>query len=789
LKCENTSCPYWKEENNLVPPEGPEDAKVVLIGEGAGDTENKMGRPFIGRSGQLLRRELENLRMDPASFLITNTVWCQPPGNEDPTPEAQDACTHFYIKEWEKIFSKNRIFVLAGKVATELFYPHKKARRGKICRVNNNIFMSIHHPSFILRNELETFNFREDLLVLKGIIENVDLGPLPAQQYLVVENLEQMNFMERDIQKSSVISLDIETNGTDPYAEGAKIMLLSFSTDNMNYVVPLELVRRGEIRFPDQYLDGLKRVLLSETEKEGHNGKFDLYWIREHLGIIVKNYTFDTMLAQYLLNSRDFEYIGLKHLVWMYRPEYGGYEEAIDIENVEGYFETPEKRSDIYAYAAMDALMSRVIAHEQREQLVLENLYPIFKKVMADLSTTMTEVQYNGFKVDLDYVQVKFDEAVIREKELTDKIIADLPLSEKKKTTFNLGSPKQLGELLFKKMKLESVKTTKKGADSVDVEVLTALAEQGNQFCTDLLELRKIGKIRGTYLSNFLEMGGRDKGNLIRCDYNLGTRGGRLSSEKPNMQNIPKPTRDCFVSRFPGGVLLEGDFKQVELRVCAIYSKDPTMLAMINSGVDLHRAIAVEKKRRVEKLEVKPEDITYDERKRGKVINFSLIYGRVAESLAQEFKIPLEEAQAFHQAFFDLFPMVKVFHQRCIDTYKQTGYIYSMLGRRRFLGMYDEGDAIRRAMNFPIQSVASDICLDTINKIQRFLWDANLESRIVATVHDSIVLDTPEDETELVAQTILNLVDASANLFDEPLPTKFEIELAVGKRWGSLEEV
>lgn len=772
FECQNRDCPYWAEGKRLVRPEGRLDSEILIIGEAPGADEDRLGRPFIGRSGQLLREELQKAGFDVAECLITNVVWCRPPENEDPPEKIIKQCRKTYETEWERLLKGRKLVMLFGKVASGSIQDEKK--RGKVSSKDGQVMMSLYHPAYLLRSPLEIHQFREDLVLAKSLVDrNEDVSEI---DFSLVNTQIKLRVLAEELEKIDVFSFDLETKGRNPFAEDARIVMISISTPITTYVIPLDKFTVG--------WDDIKRIFSSPARKIAQNGKYDILWLMSR-GVEVKNFWFDTMIAQFLLNAREYEAIGLKQLVWQYFPEYGGYSEEIDFEEMSIEDIDFDK---LVKYAALDAFLCRKIAGIQLELMREDGLDKVYFKVLADATNSIASLEFNGFKTDLEFVSKLAEDFKGREEYLDKKIRSELPLSEQEKANFNLGSTKQVKELLFKKMGLPVFKKTEKGGDSVDKEVLQELAKLGNTFCNDLLELRKYEKLRGTYLDAFYDRASRDSQHLVRCEYNLGTRGGRLSSSNPNMQNLPKEMRDCFISRFDNGLLVEGDFKQMELRICALYSKDEAMIKMLNDGVDIHKVTIAQAVSLGSGLNIKPEDVTDEQRKRGKALNFGLIYGRQPQSLADEFKITQAEAQEFYDGFFNLFPKVKAFHKKTRDLMGRTGYAFSLLGRRRFLGDYEPHEAATRAVNFPIQSLASDVCVYVLNKLWRTFLENEMRSVIVATVHDSIVIDTPEEEAEQVIE-LFSLAVENVDLFDEPLPFKFEVEISIGERWGSLEGI
>lgn len=791
VNCSNTECPYYTDSTRVIYPEGNVgDAKLVIIGEAPGRVENEQGRPFVGESGQLLRQELMNHGFNMEDILMTNVVWCRPPANETPKQECMEACYAFYSQWWLEIEGKPRVFMYAGRTAMDFFIKALKPKRGKVYKVGNKILVPVFHPAFLLpgRSPYAIWDFKDDLKLIHGIVNRSDQLKVV---YYTVTCVTEMNELLDDVKRAEVVAFDLETIGTDPYAEGAKILSVSlglkFPGGTMKtWVLPILHPKAGHGMSFTTLLANLHVIFGSDAVKVGQNAKFDMRWLKS-VGVEVTNFYFDTMIAQYLLNSKEFEPIGLKHLTWMYFPEFGGYDEGIDL--------SPDVIEELdfqqfLDYSASDAFMCLKIFMAQEELLDKENLDFVYENVLKEATNSMTDVEDNGFKIDYEYTKQYISVCKKREEILDKKIRQDpsLPLTEEERKEFNFGSNKQLGDLLFKKMGLPVLHRTEKGMPSVDATTLKEFYSRGATFLGDLLEKKKYSKIRSTYLENYLEAAASNPFHLVRTNYHLGTRGGRLSSSDPGMQNLPKETRNCFISRFENGLLVEGDFKQVEMRVCAIYSEDENMIRMLNEGVDIHKESIAKVKTLMTGQFWEAEQITAEERQRGKGINFGFIYGRQAPSIADEFGISHDEAETFRNGFFELFPKVLEFHEQCKQKFTETGYTYSLLGRRRFLGGYEDSKAFNRCVNFPIQSLASDICLHTLNNLWRAMKDEGYRSKIVATVHDSIVIDAHPDEIEQVI-LLMEEMPKRINLFDFNIPVSFPMDINIGERWGSLEAV
>ncbi|HHY71218.1 MAG TPA: DNA polymerase I, partial [Thermoanaerobacterales bacterium] len=397
-------------------------------------------------------------------------------------------------------------------------------------------------------------------------------------------------------------------------------------------------------------------------------------------------------------------------------------------------------------------------------------MHSLFYDVEMPFSVVLSDMEHAGIRVNPDKLQelsVKFGKKLI---ELT-KDIYDLADTE-----FNINSPKQLGEILFERLSLPVIKRTKTGY-STDAEVLEKL-RAAHPIVENILEYRSLMKMKSTYADGLLALVDKNTERIYTSFNQTVTSTGRISSTEPNLQNIPVKTeegrhiRGVFTADGPGHVLLSGDYSQIELRVLAHISQDPGLIEAFIKGEDIHTRTASEV------FGVLPEEVTPLLRDRAKAVNFGIVYGISDYGLAQGLGISNQEAQEYIDAYFERYPGVRDYVRETIRSTKLSGYVTTLLNRRRYIPDINSRNyhlrsfAERTAMNTPIQGSAADIIKVAMVKVYNHLKQNNLKAKILLQVHDEIILDVPEDELSIVKQ-ILKQDMENAILLKVPLVVDF----------------
>jgi DNA polymerase-1 len=429
-------------------------------------------------------------------------------------------------------------------------------------------------------------------------------------------------------------------------------------------------------------------------------------------------------------------------------------------------------------YAGEDADITLQVYQKLASEITTQGLEKLLYEVELPLVNVLASMEHAGVKVDTGGLAVLSENMANESKELAHEIHT---LAGE---IFNIASPKQLGEILFGKLKLiENPKKTETGQYATGEEVLQALAKE-HPIVDKIMEYRELQKLKSTYVDALPTMISPVDG-MIHTSYNQAvTVTGRLSSTHPNLQNIPIRTekgraiRKAFVPRNEDHLLLSADYSQIELRIMASFAQDPTMIAAFLAGKDIHQATASQL------FKVPLEDVDKDMRRKAKTANFGIIYGISAFGLAQRLNIPRSEAVSLIRAYFEEFPAIKTYMDAVVEKAKAQGYVTTLLGRKRELRDINSrnaalrGFAERNAINAPIQGTAAEMIKLAMIRIHDWMQEKQLRSRMILQVHDELVFDAHKDEISLLQQHIPAMMQA-ALLLSVPI----EVDVKVGMNW------
>lgn len=496
--------------------------------------------------------------------------------------------------------------------------------------------------------------------------------------------------------------------------------------------------------------------------------------------LIIHNYTnflknfnftldniFDTQLASYLLNPSLKKY-DLEFLL----------QEYLDI-NLESL--KVSKNEEI----AIKACGLYLVGKELINEINNEGLTEWLEKVEIPLSEVLFEMERKGFKIDLDYVRNFNQEYEARLKELEEKMIEIIGYR------FNPRSNQEVSTILFKKLKLPSIKKTPKGSFfSTDAEVLEELAPL-HPFVQYLLKYRTLYKIKSTYLEAFLKYASPSTHRLHTQFNQTGTATGRLSSQNPNLQNIPikgeegQAIRRGFIAE-NGCLLCSLDYSQIELRILAHFSQDEKLISAFKKGEDIHTFTACEI------FQVSPNDVTPEMRRKSKIINFGIVYGMSAYGLAKELKISTKEAETIINQYFNRYPKIKDYIQETLEFAKKNGYVKTLVGRKRYIPeIYSSNKTIKElgqriAINTPIQGSAADLIKCAMVALHKELKRNKLKSAIILQVHDELVLEVPENEVEIIKKIAPEIMENPFEYLNLPyrIDVPIKVNFSFGKNWA-----
>jgi DNA polymerase-1 len=510
--------------------------------------------------------------------------------------------------------------------------------------------------------------------------------------------------------------------------------------------------------------------------KIGQNIKYDILVLKNY-GIEVKGALYDTMLAHYLIEPEG------KHSMDWLAEQYLNYKTVsiTDLIGKKGKNQGSMRDVDedeVTGYAAEDADITLRLKAAFDPTLKENQLVKLFNEVENPLINVLADMEFEGIKINTESLA---ELSILLENE---SLEIEKRVYEIAGVRFNLASPKQLGEVLFDKLKLDAkAKKTKTGQYATGEEVLSRLANE-HEIAQAILDYRQMVKLKSTYVDS-LPLLINPKTGRIHTTYNQFVAAtGRLSSTNPNLQNIPIRTargreiRKAFVPRDENHILLAADYSQIELRIMAEFSGDESMLEAFQTGRDIHATTAAKI------FQVPLEDVTTDMRRKAKTANFGIIYGISAFGLSQRLNIPRGEAKEIIDAYFKEFPAVKEYMDGVITKAQKDEYVETILGRRRYLrdinsrNMNMRGFAERNAINAPIQGSAADLIKVAMIHVHEWMKKENLKSKMILQVHDELVFDAHKDEVELLKANIPGLM---SNAIKMKVPV--EVEVGTGNDW------
>ncbi|WP_093532637.1 DNA polymerase I [Stenotrophomonas rhizophila] len=596
-------------------------------------------------------------------------------------------------------------------------------------------------------------------------------------EYETVLTTEQLQAWVARAEAAELIAFDTETDALDAMRANLVGISLAVEPGRAAYIpvghdypgAPAQLPRQ-------QVLDALRPVLENPDKKKlGQHGKYDLHVLRRH-GVDVQGYHDDTMLESFVLNStatrHDMDSLAMRYL---------GYT-TIKFEDVagKGAKQIPFSQvglDEASRYAAEDAditlRLHRVLHPQLLESAALDNVY---RSIEMPLVPVLARIEANGVYIDCAELRRQSQDLGAR------MLAAQQKATELAGRTFSLDSPKQLQAVLFDELKLPALVKTPKGQPSTNEEALEAIAEQ-HELPRVILEYRGLAKLRSTYTDKLPEMVNPDTGRVHTSYHQSGAATGRLSSSDPNLQNIPIRTEDgrrirrAFVAP-PGHKLLACDYSQIELRIMAHLSEDPGLVRAFEQGVDVHRATAAEVFSRA------LDEVTPNERRAAKAINFGLMYGMSAFGLARNLGIDRGQAQDYVALYFSRYPGVRDFMERMRQQARDQGYVETIEGRRLYLNdihARNQGlraGAERAAINAPMQGTAADIIKRAMVKVDDWLQGQGGRARMILQVHDELVFETESEFLETLREQVVELMSSSAQL-----RVPLVVDAGVGDNW------
>jgi DNA polymerase-1 len=599
--------------------------------------------------------------------------------------------------------------------------------------------------------------------------------------YETVTTLEALDRWIAKLTAARWGAVDVETDSLDTFA--ARLVGLSLCCESGKAAyIPLICAESGSLDGPElletKVVLARLKPLFEDPEFSivGQNFKFDWKVFRRH-GVVIPRFGFDTMLAAWLLDAGagvyGLEVLGINHLNL----------KGVAFEDLVGKGKTfaDVPLSQASQYGAEDADLTWRLYEKLAPQLEAKGLTSLLHDVELPLAHLLARMEDEGIVLRSEELKSFGEELVFRIAEIEKEIWA---LCGGK--TFNLGSPKQLQEILFVDRQLTPPPRAKiKTGWSTDSDILEELADQ-DPVPAKILAWRTLSKLKSTYVETLPLLVNKVTGRLHTQYVQTGTATGRIASKDPNLQNIPireedgRRIRQAFVPQ-PGWTFVSADYSQIELVVLAHLCQDPNLVAAFRGGKDIHRQTAALMFR------VSEEMVTSDMRRAAKAINFGLMYGMSAFRLANELKISRKEAQAFFDAYKREFAGVDLFFQNIIADAEKTGEVKTLLGHRRTLpniagrNRVEKQAAERVAMNTPIQGSAADIVKTAMLRVDRALRQGNYRTKLLLQVHDELLLEVPADEIQVIQELLRREMEGAVTL---SVPLKVGIE--AGSTWGEL---
>ncbi len=594
---------------------------------------------------------------------------------------------------------------------------------------------------------------------------------------LILERAQLDRWLER-LRAAELFAIDTETTDLD-YMR-ARLVGFSFTVDG-DKAAYLPVAHEGPeapAQLPLEEVLAALAPLLEDPHrpKVGHNLKYDMSVLARH-GVQLRGVRYDTMLESYVLdaaaNRHDMDTLALKYLG--YRPI--AYEEVAGKGSKQvGFQEVPLERAA--PYAAEDALVTWRLHHTLWPRLQeLPRLQRLFEEIEMPLVPVLSRMERAGVLVDVAKLEAQ-------SAELAEKMAAlEARAHALAGTPFNLGSPKQIQEILFERLGLPVLAKTPKGQPSTAEAVLQELAERGYELPRLILEHRALAKLKSTYTDKLPRQVNPETGRVHTSYHQAVAATGRLSSSDPNLQNIPVRTpegrriRQAFVAP-PGHKLLAADYSQIELRIMAHLSRDERLLAAFAAGEDIHTATAAEV------FGVAPEQVQPEQRRHAKAINFGLMYGMSAFGLARQLGIDRSAAQAYMDLYFERYPGVRRYMEETRRQAREQGYVETLFGRRLYIPDIHASNAQRRqyaertAINAPLQGSAADIIKRAMIACDAWLQAEGEPARMIMQVHDELVFEVRAEEVARVGEHIRRLMSQAADL-----AVPLVVDLGVGENW------
>jgi len=625
-------------------------------------------------------------------------------------------------------------------------------------------------------NDFELSSIISSLEKLEFIDSKNEVKVVNEKKYKLILDDIELNNAIKSILKASIISFDLETTGINPMIAEIVGISISIASDQGFYIPILfpnnldtEIVPKISY---DNIYDKIAPIFnCHKTYYIGQNIKYDMLILRRY-GIEVKGRLFDTMIAAHLLNpdrrSYKMDFLSIDYLNY----------EMIPIEHLIGPKGKNQKLmsdvelKDISYYACEDSDVALQLYDLFSKELKKQKLDKIFYDIEIPTMKVLIDMEYEGINIDVSFF-----------KKLSDKIGKDIETVSKNifsytNIKFNINSPKQLSEILFDHLGLKPIKKR-----STSVDVLVELKKQ-HPIANELLNYRHFSKLKNTYL-DAIPNHVNSRTSRVHTSFNQTIAStGRLSSTKPNLQNIPIRTeisreiRKGFVARDSNSYIFSADYSQVELRIMAHFSKEKELIYSFKNNIDVHTKTASNI------FKVDPDEVSFSQRRTAKVVNFSIMYGAGPFRLSQELDISMKEAKQIIEKYFNTYPGIKTFIEETLSKAREKGYVETLLGRRRYADGFTSSNMNiikaeeRACINMPIQGTAAELIKIAMINVNNRIKKSSLNSKMILQIHDELLFEVPKDELDLLSSLVKEEMENAIQL---TIPLKVDCDY--GKSW------
>jgi len=755
---------------------GPIPCDIMIIGEAPGFREDEIGKPFQGKAGQLLDQLLKQAGLNRDTCFITNTCRCRPPDNRTPTPQEIKACASYLELELDTV--KPKYVLMLGATALKGVLGKGKITEihGQVIEKDGVFYMPTFHPAAALRDPKRREPLEADISRFSKLVKEGKTNDGPKLDWTEIRDFDSFNECVADIQNSSMISFDLETTDLNRHGKGETINCIGIATPQKQWILPVDM-NTSPFRDKKELQQTMIEILVEAAEGKkviGHNGKFDNLWLRKKFGVSF-HLTFDTMLASHLLDENTPNNLKYLARVFCGAPNYD--------------LTTPEKKGSIspkklYKYCATDVFYTLQLYQIFRERLKGDKtLLKIYKSLTMPAARMFEEVESEGVFLHLEKLDLVETDLLNKLGEIETELTKHTP-----DKTVNWNSPKQVAEVLFQDWKLKPVQKTKTGADSTGESVLKALVGQ-HPGIELLLKQREHFKLYSGFVKGWKK---RMYKGRIYPSYKLhGTVTGRLSCVDPNLQQVPRESSiRSLIGSPPGWTFVEVDYSQIELRIVAMLSGEPTMKFVFQTGGDIHTETAISVTGKTE--------ISKEERKKAKAVNFGFVYGmgwrKFKEYAFDKYGVVLTdgEAKTYRTRYFEKYSRLPQWHDKQRRLARTKKQVRNLIGRIRRLPEVDspeEGvraEAERQAINSPVQGFGCDLSLmGAIEVYEEFPWK---HVKIVGQVHDALLMLVKTEYLDKYLPKIKKIME-SPKLLTETFqvnPTvPIVVDIKYGNAWGA----